>query len=408
MSEKAQSKTPTLTRRGILQCAAASAAGGWFASATRPAPANAASSTAEARSVPVIDITDLYHPPQDPGDNMDLIAAYALPEVDLRAVILDVTNRYRRSYINPEDPRFNDPAGSRDPGFIPVWQLNAIFGRSVPCAAAPYEAMKHPEDCMRDAPVFQQEGIRLLLDTLSASAGPVEVISFGSARPLAVAYNRAPGLLREKVRRVHLCAGASPPGFLEWNVQLDPHAFVRVLQSALPVAIYPCGAENSAFDLGIHNCYWLLKDLSLIRDIDPMLRRYLVYAFTRAQRVDFLAALEEEPPADAVEHVAQMPHNVWETAVWLELTGRKLARGADGRHRIVPPSSVGPDDEVISGGLMPCDVQARPDGQFDWRPVPESSRRWIYHRADPAAQEAALNEALPAWYASFRAPSLMG
>ena len=33
----------------------------------------------EAKRVPVIDITDLYHPPQDPGDNLDLIAAYGCP-----------------------------------------------------------------------------------------------------------------------------------------------------------------------------------------------------------------------------------------------------------------------------------------------------------------------------------------
>ncbi|MCX5758870.1 MAG: hypothetical protein NTU83_10275, partial [Candidatus Hydrogenedentes bacterium] len=66
------------------------------------------------RSVPLIDITDLYHPPQDPGDNLDMIAAYALPEVDLKAVILDVTQRYRRPYVNPDNPSYDDPQGRRD------------------------------------------------------------------------------------------------------------------------------------------------------------------------------------------------------------------------------------------------------------------------------------------------------
>ena len=56
--------------------------------------------------VALIDSTDLYHPPQDPGDNFDLVAAYALPEVDLKAVILDTTEKYRRPPEGPRDPRF--------------------------------------------------------------------------------------------------------------------------------------------------------------------------------------------------------------------------------------------------------------------------------------------------------------
>ena len=42
---------------------------------------------------PVIDVTDLYTPYQDPGDNFDLVAAYALPQIDLKAVILDATSQ---------------------------------------------------------------------------------------------------------------------------------------------------------------------------------------------------------------------------------------------------------------------------------------------------------------------------
>jgi len=36
-----------------------------------------------AQRVPVVDCTDLYHPHQDVGDNLDLIAAYALPDLYL-------------------------------------------------------------------------------------------------------------------------------------------------------------------------------------------------------------------------------------------------------------------------------------------------------------------------------------
>ena len=40
--------------------------------------------------IPVVVITDLYHPYQDPGDNLDLINAFSLQDVDLKAVILDI------------------------------------------------------------------------------------------------------------------------------------------------------------------------------------------------------------------------------------------------------------------------------------------------------------------------------
>ena len=45
--------------------------------------------------VPVIVITDLYFPGQDIGDNFDLVTPFSLPQVDLKAIILDVTDDKR-------------------------------------------------------------------------------------------------------------------------------------------------------------------------------------------------------------------------------------------------------------------------------------------------------------------------
>ena len=60
--------------------------------------------------IPVVVITDLYHPYQDPGDNLDLINAYALPEVDLKAVILDITDAFRKK-IGDHPTLWKDPRG---------------------------------------------------------------------------------------------------------------------------------------------------------------------------------------------------------------------------------------------------------------------------------------------------------
>ena len=115
--------------------------------------------------VPVILISDLYYPAQDIGDNVDLLTPYSLDQIDLKAIVMDIT----RSHLK-EDGIL------RDPGFIPVRQLNYLFGKDVPCAAAPYDSLSSPEDRKEDAPTFQQKGIELLLHTIEEADKPVHIV----------------------------------------------------------------------------------------------------------------------------------------------------------------------------------------------------------------------------------------
>lgn len=373
----------------------------------------AAESATPAR-IPVINVTDLYHPHQDVGDNVDLITAYALPEIDLKAIVLDCTDSFRPPVTGMPDttPTWED--GPRDPGLIPVWQLNAVFGRNVPCGVGPFRQMTALDDTMADVPPFQQQGVELLLRTLRESPVPVHIVSFGSARPVAVAFNREPELLRAKAARIHLCAGGtSPPvpGFTEWNVLLDPIAIVRLLRSDLPIALYPCAANNTrgsgpesllpVFSYDEHNTFYHLTDLRFIPRMAPPLRRYLEYAFTRSSRVDFLRAVEVDgPPLD--DHILDRKHSVWETAVWLCVSGRKLVRRADGAHRIVAAAEVLPTDTVLPNELRPCTVAVRDDGIFESQETDQPTNFLMYYRGDPRENENALREAMPAMYLGFR------
>ena len=357
-----------------------------------------------ARRVPVIDVTDLYHPHQDVGDNFDLVAAYALPEIDLRAVILDVTEGYRHASAQHQDPAFRDPTGPRDPGYIPVTQLNYLFGRDVPCAAAPFGRMKSPGDKMLDAPPFQQSGVELILRVLRQSGEPVEILSFGSARPVALAFNRQPDLVRQKVRRIHLCAGASSPECLEWNVMLDPHAMVCLLRSDLPVAIYPCATREGPFAYGPHNGFWKLADLKFIEKMHPRLKNYLAYAFGGSTRPDFLRFLDEPPHEEILKDVYGRGHNVWETSVWAQVSGRRIVRRADGHFRLVPAGEVLPNDKVLPNELRPCRIEVPASGLFRFELTGRPTNFLIYDRSDPRANEQALREALPALYQGFTLP----
>ena len=76
-------------RRGFLKHGSAAvagllAAGGAIPSFARREPFS---------RIPLIHITDMYHPPQDPDDHFDLATIAALPEFDLQGVILDVTQK---------------------------------------------------------------------------------------------------------------------------------------------------------------------------------------------------------------------------------------------------------------------------------------------------------------------------
>jgi len=198
---------------------------------------------------------------------------------------------------------------------------------------------------------------------------------------------------------------------------LDPQAIVRLLRSDLPIALYPCAANNAAGkgngvsspanSYDEHNTYYKLPDLSFISQMDAPLRRYLEFAFNRSSRVDFLRALEADgPPID--EKLLAKEHHVWETGVWLCVTGRKLVRRADGSHRIVTAAGLLPGDRVLTNELHACEVSVRDDGIYEFRETARPSKVQVYYRGDPRENERALCEALPALYLSFHPQSLKG
>ncbi len=380
------------------------------------------------RRIPVIDCTDLYHPHQDVGDNFDILAPFAMEEIDLRAVILDVTEHFRRL---PEERVVQNPnlfgtdPGGRDPGFIPITQCNYMFNRHVPAAVSPFEPLKSPEDQARDVPDFQQQGIELFLETLRAAEEPVDVLVFCSCRTVAAALNREPELLKRKVRRLHLSIGTStgdmfdwtwpskvgvPPapgsvGYVDWNVTLDPHAYVRLLRSELPMSLYPCSTENGPLELGRHNTYFRMMSLAWILQMQPRLRNYLAYAFTKSTRLDFLRALDGPCPPDAQAFFKNAKkHRVWETAIWLEVSGRKLVRRADGTCRIVRAEEMRPGDAVVPGQQQNCRLTRVDDtGRFAFELADTDDRVTIFDRGeDLLGYETAASEAVPHWYCGFQ------
>ncbi len=366
----------------------------------------------KSNKIPVIVITDLYHPAQDPGDNFDLILAYALPQIDLKAVILDCTEPFRHPIvINPAEGLYPDSGGPREAGFIPMLQLNYIFDRTVPFANGPFHPMKNMGDKMIDIPKFQQQGIELLIKTLKESPEPIQILSFGSARVLAVAYNREPELFKKKVARIHLSAGASGPKFLEWNIALDRVAIKTMINTKLPVVLYPCaadtangigyGSHNYPFSYDEYNSYYKLPNINFIHKMDTVLQRYLAYSFTGARQNDFLRAMENDSILNINPPDYNHEHYIWETGVWLEVAKMKLILNKSGKYTIIPANKLNNSDRVIINELHNCKVQTSVNG-YIFQETNKPTNFSIFYRNDPYLYEQAMQQALPELYIGFK------
>jgi len=324
---------------------------------------------------------------------------YGLPDVDMQLIILDCTAKFREPYAHHSE--WPDTSGPREPGVIPVTQLNYIWGRNISYGVGPFESMQSPSDKMENISAYQSQGVDRLLSTLEKSDSPMDISVFGSLRCLAVAYNRNPALLLEKVRMVHISASSSTPDYLEWNVLLDPHAFVCIMRSALPVTLYPCKTGTGAFAPHEFCTFWSLNNLEFVRKMDKRLQCYLSYAFNKTLRHDFLRAMDEEPTG--LDNFCQHKHNVWETAIWIEMTGRKLVERQDGSFKIIPACEVISTDKVFQTENVPCIFAVQDTGIYEFTPCDiGETNKFIHKIHDPHGQEKALNEALGELYASLK------
>ncbi|RPH34094.1 hypothetical protein EHM92_07980 [bacterium] len=339
-------------------------------------------------AIPLVHITDLYHPPQDPDDHFDLATIVALEEYDLRAVILDVTRRFLNPSMAASDIR-------RDPGFTPVAQMSYLLGRSIPVAAGPRDPLTNPRDDVANREVQEQAGVNLLLNILEISASNVVVSVVGSCRILTAAFNRNPGLLRTKVDSILLNAGSSGGTKQEWNVGLDPEAYKGLWRSGLPIRWFPCASERSAFDSeSDRSTYWKTTHAALLQKIAPPLQAWFAYALSGSSRADIIRVLTEKPSQSSWDALLLQERNLWSTASLVMGTGRVLARTADG-WRFVSNGAPG-KEEVWPWRLDPVNATVNEQAEVQWQIAEEKGKALLFGRRGGSGFGAAMAEALNA------------
>lgn len=281
-----------------------------------------------AAPIPVIYSTDLMHPHDDPDDHFDLACLYAMPEADLRAIVLDQGARQ-----------------VRQPGLKPVAQLNYLTGRHVPAAIGLRDRLKAPEDRALDQPAEHQGGVNLILQTLQDAREKVAILFVGSARDVAAAYNRQPGLFREKVRSIHGFIGdAGDPTHQEWNVKLDPQAFIRLLRADVPFFWIPC-FDGGAWTNHGHASFWRIQQGEVLEQTAAPLQRYFLYMLRQATN-DPIAYLAQPTSAEDRDWMMRSPRNLWCGALLGLAVGRPLRH--EGKEFVgFSPVEVSVDDQAV-------------------------------------------------------------
>lgn len=237
--------------------------------------------------------TDLYHPHQDPDDHFDLAVMASLPHVNILGVILDDGDRQERA-----------------PGAIPIAQINELTGRSIQGYRGLAEPLRGPMDEGRDQPALYQEGVAFMIETLERTTNRVSVITTGSLRDLAAAYNRRPALLEDKIDCIFAFIGCGTLADCdEYNVELDAHAYERVMSSGLPVFWVPC-FHAGVWSHGPHGSWWLTRQGELWVDLPDPVLQYFLYALLQPA-ADPVAYLHQPVDRTALERLSGELRNLW-------------------------------------------------------------------------------------------------
>ncbi len=260
--------------------------------------------------VPIIYSTDLFHPHADPDDHYDLACLFALEELDIKAVILDLGGTQA------------ERSGARA-----VEQMGHLTGRRVPYAWGLKDPLQTRTDPALHQPELFQAGVRLMLQVLRESDHQVVLFTTGSCRDVAAAFNREPELLRAKVRAVYFNIGRGPgEPQEECNVGYDPQAYLRMFETGLPIYWCPCFGRD-----GFETLY-RVDQTEVLSACKPGVQNFFVYCLERSQD-DPIAFLTSGP-----HPLPSGPRSMWCTAPMLHAAGRRVYQRGPNDFVALPPA----------------------------------------------------------------------
>lgn len=175
-------------------------------------------------------------------DALALLLALRSPELTVQAITC-VTGNHRLEQVVTNTLKVLDIVAA------PAIPVAAGMDRAL-IEAPPEPLALHGQDGMADLGLppssrrpVAQHAVELLRATLNAATTPVEVIALAPLTNIACCLRMYPALTA-KIRRLTVMGGAFvDPGntspIAEFNVRCDPEAAAIVLESGLPICLYP-------------------------------------------------------------------------------------------------------------------------------------------------------------------------
>ena len=325
---------------------------------------------------PVIYSTDLFHPHDDPDDHFDLATLFALPELELRAILLDQGDQQLKR-----------------PGSIPLNQMMRLAGRQVPFAIGLGKKLASPKDDGRDQPPEFQAAVTLLIKTLQESSDPVTVIAAGSLRDICAAWNREPAIVRQKVGRLYLNIGNAGRNQSEYNVDLDPQAYIGLLRSRLPIYLCPCQPMRHDGSNALYSTWWRFRQSEVLASASPELQNYFIYALQKClpEEFDPMKALQADVrPWHRL--VWEMDRNMWCTASFLHAAGRTLQK-IDGLWTASrePPADT---NRIAPFTFIPARVEVDETGMTALDPMATNPNMQVFKVVSPQEYAPAMRDCL--------------
>jgi hypothetical protein len=345
-----------------------------------------------AEPVPLIHISDLYHPPCDPDDHWDLATAFALEKqgrVRLLGVLID--------YPLPPNTA-GGACNAGDPAVQAVAQMNHMTGLAVPVVVG--GSVPYSENVSGRASLSKTDGhgVAFLLETLRNAPAPVIISVVGSCRDLALAGREAPEVFREKCRAIYLNAGTgtfdpAKGANQEWNVLLDPAAYRSIFEIPCPIYWLPCfedmtWAQGGDMTVARHGSFWRFTQSEILEALSPMAQNFFLYALTRNTDPRWLGYLHGKVDAAALAEQGSQARNMWCTAGYLHLAGWTVSK--DGELRALGDV---PAEEALYT-FEPITMTLGEAGVAQWERGAQAPQRYILEVRDTAPYATHMTAAL--------------
>ena len=337
--------------------------------------------------------SDLYWPPDDPDDYFDLATLFAIQEIDVLGIILD-------QQLYSKRPQ------SEGTGAVPLKQIFSIAGRTAPFAIGLRTPLKRVGDPGIDQDSVCQEGVELLIRCLERSETPVVLLTVGTLRYIAAAYNRNPGLFRAKVSRIYLNAGiyGFPQGRFDVNLEKDRNAFLAIMKSGLSVYWAPCFGDDN------YETFWHLDQRPVLETALPELQNYFLRAFSKGRGMqeargdsgdaDPVAILGRPVVKEEMERVYGMTRNMWSTVTFLHAAGLKIYRNNRGEYTASRQPIGDFEEEIKPYTFKKMTLSIDDEGRLH-SGDPGNITVYVFHKDDPGLYRSALEGILKRKFSGF-------